>query len=66
VGPPLAGRCSARPRRQTAKSAPLAEAREHANVADRKLRKLQHNSRLTEHAYKNHKPVDSRMILDVS
>jgi len=48
------------------KSAPVAAANEAANIADRKLRKLQHNSRLTETAYKNHKPVDSRMILDVS
>jgi hypothetical protein len=50
----------------SAKSAPVAHANEAANIADRKLRKLQHNSRLTETAYKNHKPVDSRMILDVS
>jgi len=49
-----------------AKSAPVAHANEAANIADRKLRKLQHNSRLTETAYRNHKPVDGRMILDVS
>jgi hypothetical protein len=48
-----------------AEAAPqLAAAREQANDAARKVIKLQHNHRVTANAYKAHKPVDPRMIVD--
>jgi hypothetical protein len=48
-----------------AQAAPqLGEARQAHSDAERKVVKLQHNHKVTQNAYKAHRPVDDRLMLD--
>lgn len=50
-----------------AKAAPqLAEARSDASTAEVRMAKIAHNSRVVTNAYKAHRPVDDRLLLDPS